>query len=246
MNFSKLISISFLSTILSFTASAGLIDYAVVASVNGTSTGGDNIDSTYNEVDGQNKALASLSGGDLLPTLKVMSQSSDSAYSGVIAVQKFTYDGSEASDFFLNFNLHGDVNSGASSPLRADIGVMAAEEVYFYSHYGFATNFFEGGDGDMLGYESLFLGNGMDQNASDSISFNIQPGESFFVYASMEARATNGIVDAWNTLSMNFTDSTGLTAGSFVPPTGSIPEPSNLALLLVALFLISRKQLSVK
>ncbi len=248
MKFSKLMSISFISTILSFSANAGLIDYAVATNVNGVYSGGDNIDYTYNEEDADKKALASLSGNDLLPTIKVMSQSTSSGYSRALAVQKFTYSGNIASDFLLNFNLHGDVNSERSSSLRADIGIILADQVEFYPTYGFATNFFEGGGmmGDQLGYEALFLGNGINQNTSDSITFNIQPGESFYVYASTEAYVKNGFVNAWNTLTMNFTDSTGLKAGSFIPPQNAIPEPSIITLMLAALFFITRRKISIK
>lgn len=243
MKFSKLISIGLISTFISLSANAGLIDYAVTTNINGNYTGGDNTDSTYNEIDSQNKALASLTGIDLLPTLKVMAQGARS-YSRALSVQKFTYSGAEAYDFVLNFNLHGDVSSTATSPLRADIGIILADQVNFYSSSSFSTNFFEGGGlmGKKLGYEALFLGNGVNKNAADSITFNIQPGDSFFVYASVRAYAKNGFVNAWNTLTMNFTDSSGLQAGSFIPPQNAIPEPPTVVLMLLALFIFSRRQ----
>ncbi len=245
MKFSSFVSSTLLGAmlLLPLSASAGLITYAATTNVNNTFVGGDNIDYSYNEANSQNKALVSLSGDDLLPTIKVMSASSGYSYAEALAVQKYTFLGDDTNDYTLNFNLHGSVNSSAYSPLRADIGVVIADEAWFYSQYGFATNFFEGAGlgGDIVGYEALFLGNGDDQNTSKSISFSINPGQSFFVYASMESRAKNGYVDAWNTLTMNFDDSTNLLAGSFIPAQVSVPEPSTYLLLLLSLLLFTRK-----
>ena len=242
MKFTSYIFASLLSTAFSFSAIAGLVDYAVTTNVGGTYSGGDNISDTYYETDSQNKALASLSGSSLLPTIKVMAQSTGSAYSRALALQKFTYDGGSTSNFQLNFNLHGDVSSNSS--LRADIGIILADQVYFYSQYGFATNFFEGGAmmGPDLGYDAIFSSTGMDQNTQGHLAFDIQPGDSFFVYASVEATARNGLVNAWNTLSMDFTDSTGLTAASFIP-SASVPEPSSVILMLSIILLFSSRKI---
>ena len=242
MKFTHHIVASLLSAALSFSANAGLIDYGVSTDVTGGgSFGGDNLDSAYNEVDSQNKALVSLSGPSLLPTIKVMAQSSGTSYSQALGVQKFIYDGSAMSNFELNFNLHGDVSSNSS--LRADIGVILADKVEFYSNYGFATNFFEGGAmmGKELGYKALFSDVGMNQNTFGSLAFDIKPGDSFFVYASVFATAENGFVNAWNTLSLDFTDNTGLTAASFIP-SASVPEPSSIILMLTGLFLFHTKK----
>jgi hypothetical protein len=240
MKFTNYILGSLLSAVFSFSANAGLVEYAVSTYVDGTYSGGDNMSSTYNEVDSENKALASLSGASLLPTIKVMAESASSTYSRALALQKFTYDGVAMSNFQLNFNLHGDVSSNSS--LRADIGVILADEVYFFQSYGFATNFFEGGAlmGTQLGYDAIFSNTGMDQNSGGNLAFDIQPGDSFFVYASVEATARNGLVNAWNTLSMDFTDSTGLTAASFIPSV-SVPEPSSVILMLSIFLFSSRK-----
>jgi hypothetical protein len=248
MKFTHHILASLLSAAFSFSANAGLVDYAVSTYVNGTdinatNSGGDNMSNTYNEVNSQNKAMASLSGNSLLPTLKVMAQSSGAAYSRALAVQKFTYDGTAMSNFELNFNLHGDVSAGSS--LRADIGVILTDQVYFYDTYGFDTNFFEGAmvgaDNIELGYDVVLSDTGMDQNKASSLTFDLQPGDSFFVYASVAAMANNGLVDAWNTLTMDFTDNTGLTAASFTPPV-SVPEPSSIILMLSALVLFSSRK----
>lgn len=241
MKFTHHILASLLSAAFSFSANAGLVDYAVSTYVNGTYSGGDNMSDTYNEVDSQNKAMASLSGQSLLPTIKVMAQSSNTTHSRALALQKFTYDGTAMSSFELNFNLHGDESAGSS--LRADIGVILADQVYFYDTYGFATNFFEGGAmmGAKLGYEAVFSDTGIDQNKASNLTFDIQPGDSFFVYASVEATARNGLVNAWNTLTMDFTDNTGLTAASFTPSV-SVPEPSSIILILSALVLFTRRK----
>jgi hypothetical protein len=241
MKFIHHILAGLLSAAFSFSADAGLVDFAVSTYVSGTYSGGDNMRDTYNEVGNQNKAMASLSGQSFLPTIKVMAQSSGTTYSRALALQKFTYDGSAMGNFELNFNLHGDVSSNSS--LRADIGVVRADAVYFYDRYGFGTNFFEGGGmmGQQLGYEAVFSNTGIDQNKASSLTFNLQPGDSFFVYASVEAKAENGLVNAWNTLTMDFTDNTGLIAGSSSPSV-SVPEPSSIILMLSALvFFNSRK-----
>lgn len=231
---------------LSFSANATLlVEYAVNTYVGDgdllhSSTGGGSMSSTYNEFDSENKALASLSGESFLPNLKVKAQSTSSMYSRALAVQKFTYDGSVMSTLDLNFNLHGDVSEG--SRLSAEIGIILAEYVEFYDNYDFSTNFWEGGyEGVELGYQSLGLPIGMDQNIASSLAFDIKPGESFFVYAEVLASAENGFSNGWNTLTLNFADDTGLTAASNSPST-NVPEPSTFVLMLSALILFNSRK----
>ncbi|GAA0817871.1 hypothetical protein GCM10009111_19820 [Colwellia asteriadis] len=249
MKLTQLLSAGLLVAAFSFTANAGLVTHAVSTNVGGQPDSDTNGSSIYQELNAQNKAYASLTGAGFLPTLKVMAQSSSDSYSYVraLALQKFTYHGNEASTFLLNFNLHGDVNSSSNYlPLRSDIGILKGNNVWFYETYDFPTNFFEGGlyndTNEMLGYKTIGIENGLNQNVADSLSFDIQPGESFFVYAQVSAEIQNGFVDAWNTLTMSFADSTGLTAASSMLPNTDIPEPASALLLFSALALMARRK----
>jgi hypothetical protein len=248
VKFNKILATAFLITlsISPLSTKAALInDYATVTRANGVYDGGIGVNSAYSEADAQNKAFISFTNADYLPTIKVKAASSSTAYVSALAVQRYTFTGIHATDLFLNFNLHASINAqNRYSPLRADIGIILGEEVEFFPEYGFATNFFEGGAlmGEELGYESLFLGNGLDKNKSSFLSFTINPGESFFVYASVEANVKNGFVDAWNTFSMDFTDNTGLRAAS-APLQVSVPEPSTLVLMFLAMAFIVRKKI---
>lgn len=73
-----------------------------------------------------------------------------------------------------------------------------------------------------LGRSSLRLDlNAGQQTKTDSIAITLNPGDEIFVWAGLEAGGTrDGFGDAFNTLTMSYSDDTGLA------PTGVIPVPA--------------------
>ena len=200
---------------------------------------------------GMAKALVDMSGPGYLPTLKVKTSSAAGNGAGATAysVQGFDYLGESNTNITLDFNLHGSVggygDGYSSNKLSANIGIIIGTELDFYSD--FATQYFEAiGDGVQAGAKNLNISNGNDVNKASSISFNLEVGESFFIISEMNANSINGFVDAWNTLSFEFKDSTGLQAVGGIPKGNAIPEPSSIILVLLALPLLIRRKLTLK
>ncbi|MGI9290262.1 MAG: VPLPA-CTERM sorting domain-containing protein [Gammaproteobacteria bacterium] len=128
-------------------------------------------------------------------------------------IQGYTYTGADKS-ITLNFNLHGSVENGgggyASNQLRADIAVIAASSIPFETDFG--TLIFEEVFDDVVDYTSLFISSGLDVDSPGSITFDVTDGMDFYVFAGLEASAKNGVADASNTLSLEFSDAVGLEA----------------------------------
>lgn len=252
MKLNKVLISSCLMAVFSLSANATLVEFAAYTDVYGTTNGGDNINNAFSELNANNKAMVSFSNTDYLPSLKVKAKSNgtEGRQAKASALQKYTYNGNIAKDIILTYNLHGTKITSASqypSFLRADIGVILGNQVSYNSGTSFGTNFFEGGaltgNNQNVGYNAIFLPEGSNKNMFGQLIFNIQPGESFFLYSEVVARAYNGYIDAWNTLSMNFADNTGLTAASYTPPQSSIPEPSSIILFLSALALFTSRKI---
>ncbi|WDE00180.1 PEP-CTERM sorting domain-containing protein [Thalassomonas actiniarum] len=254
-----------LSGAISFTAQANLMtDYGAYAagytasncsSACTTANGGDIINtndgglssgSAYvSEVSyGYSQAYAALDGASYLPTLKVEA-SSDEQKGGnaeAFAMQHYSYTGTEATTIDLDINLHGSVginnNDGYSNnSLRADVAVFIGDSLEWSTDI--ATLYYELASGMEKDKTTLYINSGNDVNNLDSLSFDLQPGESFFVVASMRAKSRNGYADAWNTLSLNFEDDNGLVAASAGIVPVDVPEPTSLGMLGLALSLIS-------
>lgn len=192
---------------------------------------------------GESKALVDLTGPGYLPTLKVLAKSTTPgkrAGAKAFAAQGFDYLGNANTTLTLNLNLHGSVSGDAD--LSTHIGILIGDDWGFYP--GFATGYYEGGLLGGLkggGTEFLSIQSGLNVNKLGSISFNLNPGESFYILSEMNASAYSGIADAWNTLTMKFSDDSNLRA-AIAPINGSIPEPSILLLMVLGLGFIYRKQ----
>ena len=75
---------------------------------------------------------------------------------------------------------------------------------------------------------------------TDSLTFTVNPGDSFMVHAELTTTAFDGSVNAMNTFSMDFTDDTGLQAASIAP----VPVPAAVWLFVsgvLGLLSISRR-----
>ena len=67
-----------------------------------------------------------------------------------------------------------------------------------------------------LNYSNLFNG-GSDPTLTDALTFSVGAGETFGVFAQLSAGSFRGTADAFNTLSLEFEDDTGITP---------VPEPA--------------------
>ena len=157
-------------------------------------------------------------------------------------MQGYNYTGSDATTIDLELDLHGSVGDNASSGyannnLRADVAVFIGDSLEWYAD--FATLYYEFAYDMEKVKSSLFIHDGMDVHDVDTLSFDLEPGQSFFVVASMEASSNNGYVDAWNTLNLNFDDDSDLVAASGGAAPVDVPEPASLGMLGLALGLIS-------
>lgn len=187
---------------------------------------------------GVGQGQATLSGMSYLPELKVLG-SADEGMRGEgtsFGIQGFNYDG-PATNLTLNMTLDGSIvenSTGyADNTLAASIAVLKGSTLAWYPD--FATLVYEvaGETTTRLGVVQMFLSEpGLNQSTSDSISFDIDSGEDFYVVAEMTATGQNGIADAWNTLTLSFEDDAGLTPAV-------VPEPPAIAFLAPVVLLLA-------
>ena len=176
------------------------------------------------------RASADLSGPSYLPTLRVetIADPTKGAYASAYGIQQYTYTGLTDSTFTLDYNLHGSVGiDSIGEQLRVDVAVLIGDTPFAWdTEFDFFTNLFEVAYPlEPVDYDSLFITDGNDVNVPGSMSFFLNPGDTFYILASMGAKATNGFVDGWNTFNMNFIDDTGLVA-STGPIVSQIPVPA--------------------
>ena len=191
---------------------------------------------------------ASLSGASYTPLLRAESTSINpsnadewtSARAG--GFQVFTSSTSQTINF--NVNLHGIVShtNGDSSYVLGDVKVVGGTDFFTSDTYCTGGTYALGTYlcGRNLGSSNLFIGDG-ELTLVDSISFNVNAGDSFAVYGLLRANTFDGSADAFHTLSMNFDDDTYLTAASIT----AVPLPAAAWLFLsglVGLVQISRRK----
>lgn len=186
-----------------------------------------------------------------LPELKAFSSSTGGRGGSATAfgVQGFAYNGTEEVDITIAFALDANViDSGTfgAESVGASLGVLGLGSVVsgqpiqgpeFYTDFG--TWYFEN-VGNQLGSDSVFVNspNGTD---TSSVTFSVEPGDVFFVGASLSASSRTGTADAFNTFTSTFTDS-GIGSQLFIANT-AVPEPAALTLFgLVAAGIASRRR----
>lgn len=186
-----------------------------------------------------------------LPTLKVNASSGlgKRASANAFGVQGYSYNGTETS-ITLDFNLHGSVGNNASgytsSYVSASIAVVASSSLEWYPDFG--TLVYEIASlipgNEVVGNKFVSINDGLDQNSSGSITFDVFDGMDFYVVASMNASANNGFADASHTFTMEFDNDSGLTAAQV----SAVPVPAAVWLFgsgLVGLVGLARRRTAI-
>ncbi|MEO8627931.1 MAG: hypothetical protein ABI612_07490 [Betaproteobacteria bacterium] len=172
-----------------------------------------------------------------LPTLKALASSDSSlGYStsaSAEAVQAYTYTGGTPQTFTLVVTVDG-VLTGQDN--RVIGGVSAYGEDYL-------TGTVVDGPGTLL-TNPISFALSLTGNSTKSFSFTLDPGESVYLdaFLSASARSTRGpsVADAFNTMTMRFTDTTGLVVARPIPEAGSLPLLC-AGLALVAMIIRGRR-----
>lgn len=195
--------------------------------------------SSLDNSDGNGQAQSSLSGPTALPVLSIDAFSGPDSRVGSDAtgVREYNYSG-PATSITLDVTLDGE--AGAPVPndafLEANIAVIKGTDLPFTTD--FATLIFEivpGTPGlelvDTLSLDFFGLINAGPQTLTGSLAVPLEDGDNYFVWAGLEGSGTRGgFADAANTLTMSFSNDTGITV---------VPEPSTLLMVLGGLGVLS-------
>ena len=178
-----------------------------------------------------------------------LNESPDHNYGGdAYGLQTYTYTGTSAQTYTINISLHGVATGNAHA--FGDVDIIFGNEIKPYpstdpnpycstSTYIFSQGF----DSFLCGSSVLnshLWATGGDTTMTDSLTFTVNPGDSFMVHAELTTTAFDGSVNAMNTFSMDFTDDTGLQAASIAP----VPVPAAVWLFVsgvLGLLSISRR-----
>ncbi len=239
-------SVSTISPCPSFCGGGGgMFDYS--------SDGGEFSTTAYtslNNIDGNGQASASLSGPTLLPVLGAEGFSGPDSRADSLAVGMlgYTYAGATAMTISLDIVLEGEVGGTIDildAWVRSDVAVILGDVNYYTTHYPtFIYEVVPGTPGlSVLGESRLSLDlNAGPQTLMGSISFTLDPGDEFFVWAGLEAGGVrDGYGDAFSTLSMSFSNDSGITPNI-------IPVPAAIWLFgsgLIGLIGIARRKQTV-
>jgi len=182
---------------------------------------------SLNNAWGDGQASANLSGPTLLPVLGAEGFSGPNSLAGSSAVgmRGYTYSGATATTISLDIALDGERGGTVFSNdawVESNVAVILGDVNAFVTDY--PTFIFEvvpltPGLSE-LGTSNLSLDlNAGPQTKADSINFTLNPGDEFFVWAGIEAGGVrDGFGDAFNTLSMSYSDDTGITASAVPIP----------------------------
>lgn len=180
-------------------------------------------------------ASASLTGPTLTPLLRAFAQDTGACtggpcgpvtgtnmvnWAGAFGVQGYTYTGTQSMTYTINANLTGSVTND-SSGIYAEIIAFEGPSFTFYPY----SNILISELGAIpMGETVLGTGNIGPNLLSDSFSINLNPGDTFYLWASLFAQsAAQGTADAANTLTLSFTDSTNLVPESSI---NAVPLPA--------------------
>ncbi|MBK7948247.1 MAG: hypothetical protein IPK00_05800 [Deltaproteobacteria bacterium] len=190
---------------------------------------------------GDSRATLDVTSGISVPVLRAAGSSVESSlgsgFGDAFAVEGYSYDGAEPSSFTIDVSLTGVVVD--STPVDLDTSIDARVVVFQEAPFSFTSDYgtlvFEFGAVPID--ETQLRLTGSSTSASSSLTFTVNPGESFYVWATLGADAERDLssADALSTLTMVFQDSTGLTAAS-------VPEPGAMPMLCAGVLLLASRR----
>ncbi len=189
-------------------------------------------------------AEALLGQANLSPILKARSRLIDqslgaSASAIAAALEGYTYLGTTTTTIQYNFTITGDVSTpvGAArdSSIRSFVEFLIAPtlEANFTGDIDNILQFIQfQNTTEFLGDDSAELsGNVVGGVANGSVSFSVDPGDTFYMFADLfaDSYSFSASADAFSTFTGSFVDASQLRAAS-----NTIPEPSSLLLMALA------------
>lgn len=163
-----------------------------------------------------------------------------SAFGTAFGVEGYTYQGLGPKTFNLDVDLTGQVvdstPADGDTDIVADIYIFAESNFLFISDIG--TLVFEAGATEITSTR-LRLTAGQTQ-AQDTLTFDLSPGESIYLWALLSADAERDLsfADAFSTVTTAFQDQDGLTSASG----GLVPEPALIGLLALGIAATLRRR----
>ncbi len=194
---------------------------------------------SLSDVRGNGQAIVSLAGQLLLPVLgsESFSNSNSQVSSDATGMMSYDYTGAASTTIDLDFALEGSTSilgtNTSDAFAQASVVVMKSNDFPFSTSFG--TLVFELlSPEELVGYQQVNLSsNAALQTVGGSVSIDLEPGDRIAVWAQIITRATRGgSADAFDTLTMNFSDTSGLA-----PVT--VPSPSSGLLSMIALGFLS-------
>jgi hypothetical protein len=166
------------------------------------------------------------SGQSYLPELKAYATAAvgKRASTTAFAAQLFTFTGTDARTVTLQVDLTGSVFNNASgyanNTIGAQMAVVRGADLPWYPSFGTLIYEFVSPE-NRLAVGEAFINTPGVTLAQTSLTFDLMPGDSFYVVTQMSASSQNGVADAEHTLKMNFDNPAGLLAVSAVPEMGT-------------------------